>query len=507
MVEKKHLHKTTFDNICVEIKPGYPSGKHNDAGHGNLHFRPYNITSHGQVDVSQRKYVPLKSEEYIIKANDIIFNNTNSPELLGKTCLIKKETDWVFSNHMTRIRLKDGFLPSFYAKYLHYLKYTGYYKIHCSNHVNQASISSGFLKKNIQVPVIPLPEQRAIVAKIEQIFSELDNGIANLQKAQEQLKVYRQAVLQEAFEGELTKAWRAKQTDLPTAEELLEQIKEEREEISKSKGIKLKQFPSVEKNELAELPSLPKNWSWINLGNIFSNSPKNGLYKPASQYGEGTDIIRIDDFYTGRLIRNSGFKRVRLSDSEIEKYLVENGQLLINRVNSIEYLGKCGLVEKLSSPTVFESNIMKLEVLPAFVNPKYISFYLTSLLGIQEIRKNAKHAVNQASINQTDVSLTSVPITTIKEQNQVVQEIERRLSVCDKVEATIQESLEKAEVLRQSILKQAFEGKLLTKQELQACRQEPDWEPAEKLLERIKAEKATGGKVKKKKVAHEPAVS
>lgn len=79
------------------------------------------------------------------------------------------------------------------------------------------------------LPLSPLAEQRAIVAKIEQLFSELDNGIANLKKAQEQLKIYRQAVLKKAFEGELTSEWRAQQTDLPTADKLLEQIKEERE--------------------------------------------------------------------------------------------------------------------------------------------------------------------------------------------------------------------------------------------------------------------------------------
>jgi len=75
------------------------------------------------------------------------------------------------------------------------------------------------------------------------------------------------------------------------------------------------------------------------------------------------------------------------------------------------------------------------------------------------------------------------------EQNQIVQEIETRLSICDNIQAGINRDLEKAEVLRQSILKKAFEGKLLSEEELEACRREPDWEPAEKLLERIKKSK------------------
>jgi type I restriction enzyme S subunit len=81
------------------------------------------------------------------------------------------------------------------------------------------------------------------------------------------------------------------------------------------------------------------------------------------------------------------------------------------------------------------------------------------------------------------------PLLSIPEQHQIVQEIEKRLSVCDKVEQSITESLEKAEALRQSILKKAFEGKLLTEQEIAQCKKEPDYEPASVLLEKIKAEK------------------
>ncbi|KAF5417519.1 MAG: hypothetical protein C5S38_01585 [Candidatus Methanophagaceae archaeon] len=92
----------------------------------------------------------------------------------------------------------------------------------------QKFIPLGYLRI-LPVPLPSLPEQRAIVAKVEQIFSDLDNGIANLKKAQKQLKIYRQAVLKKAFVGELTRKWREGQTDLPSAEELLQQIKEERE--------------------------------------------------------------------------------------------------------------------------------------------------------------------------------------------------------------------------------------------------------------------------------------
>ena len=113
---------------------------------------------------------------------------------------------------------------------------------------------------------------------------------------------------------------------------------------------------------------------------------------------------------------------------------------------------------------------------------------------------NEVHGATRPRINTTQLKNIGVPLFSSAEQRQLIQEIESRLSVCDKVEEAIKESLGKAEALRQSILKKAFEGKLLSEAELESCRKEPDWEPAEKLLERIKAEKGKADKVKKKEV-------
>ncbi len=203
--------------------------------------------------------------------------------------------------------------------------------------------------------------------------------------------------------------------------------------------------------------------------------------QPASEYGSGTRIIRIGDFYGGKLIRPTKFKRLRLSNEEIDKYKLRNSDLIINRVNSIEYLGKCALVGDFPESTVFESNVMRCRIIDNVVSKIYVSTYLTSHEGLKRLRENAKHAVNQASINQTDVGKTAVPIPSIEEQRLIVQSVEQQLSQADSLMSQVESHMSEAEVLRQAILSRAFSGQLVP--------QDPDDEPASVLLDRIKAER------------------
>jgi len=289
--------------------------------------------------------------------------------------------------------------------------------------------------KDLQIPIPPLSEQHRIVAKIEELFSSLDKGIESLKTAQAQLKVYRQAVLKWAFEGKLTNN---KDVKFFTLGEFCNGVE---------------YGSAIKSKEIGKIPVL-------RMGNI-----QGGRF-------DWHDLVYTND------------------DHEIEKYLLKINDVLFNRTNSPEWVGKTALY-KGERPAIFAGYLIRINYKKDKINPNYLNYYMNSQEAKNYGSKVKSFGVNQSNINGTKLKTYPFPYTTLVEQEKIIQEIESRLSVCDKIEESITTSLLQAEALRQSILKKAFEGKLVP--------QDPNDEPAEKLLKRIKADRMQNQPVKKVK--------
>ena len=200
----------------------------------------------------------------------------------------------------------------------------------------------------------------------------------------------------------------------------------------------------------------PKAWPIVELSGLITQGPKNGLYKHADDYGAGSPIIRIDNFYDGELTNHSTFKRVAATVAELDKFKIDENSILINRVNSPEYLGKAALVERLQEPTVFESNMMNFSVDTDRVNPLFLVTQLGSLYVKEQIRKASKDAVNQSSINQGDVQSFTVALPPIDYQNKFA----RRLSEIRLVRSMCLESKAVVDEAFNSLMQRAFNGEL-----------------------------------------------
>ncbi len=334
---------------------------------------------------------------------------------------------------------------------------------------------------SLSIPLPPLPEQHRIVEKIEELFSELDNGVASLKKALEQLKTYRQAVLKWAFEGKLTEKWRnTHQDSLEDADTLLEQIKAERkrhyqqqledwkqalkewenngkETKKPTKPQQPKDLPPLTKEELGNLPSLPNGWMWVKIGNIYLvGTGVTPLKKKQEYYTNGSISWVTSGALNDNFVRQASDYITELALSETNLKLYPKHTLLVALYGEGKTRGKCS--ELLIEATTNQAIAAIVQNGLAELTRPFLKWFLQK--NYEAIRLKSSGGV-QPNLNLSIIENTIFPFPSLQEQTQIVQEIESRLSVCDQLEATLTENLDKAEALRQSILKRAFEGKLV----------------------------------------------
>jgi len=174
--------------VCEELKPGFAYGKSDNDLQGIPHLRPMNISIDGRLTWEGTKYIPKENfnnkVEFSLKTGDILLNNTNSKELVGKTCYIQEDIFAVYSNHITRIRVDRTKVDAhFGAILLHNYWQKGFFIDKCHKWVNQAGLNKEILSE-IQLPLPPLPTQHKIV----EILEEADNLRKFRQQADEKMK-------------------------------------------------------------------------------------------------------------------------------------------------------------------------------------------------------------------------------------------------------------------------------------------------------------------------------
>jgi type I restriction enzyme, S subunit len=215
-----------------------------------------------------------------------------------------------------------------------------------------------------------------------------------------------------------------------------------------AQSVFIEMFGNLKNNE--------KEWEMKLLGDCFKVEPQNGLYKPSFNYGSGTPILRIDCFYDGKVTDISTLKRVRLDKSEIAKYKLSENDIVINRVNSIEYLGKSALIPKMSEPTVYESNMMRFSLKNKMLDPLFVIYVLNSQEAKAKIKSRAKKSINQASINQQDVRIIDIPVPPLSLQTLFAKYVRQ----IDELVSREKVALHKEEVLFSSLQHRAFAGEL-----------------------------------------------
>ena len=343
----------------------------------------------------------ISRSEQLIQKNDIIVSIANSLNLLGKSAMVTVSPDnCTFGTFIVALRPKEAYNP----RYLYYtLKSEFYYqqvRSLASTTTNISNLSTGKLK-TILLPIPPLSEQERIVAKIEELFSQLDAGVETLKKTKAQLAVYRQAVLKEAFSA---------------------------------------------------------CGDTVAMGDVATMIDPQPSHRTPPEYEGGIPYIGIGDIdYKERTIKLKEARKVSSTvyEEHLQRYLLHDGDFVMGKIGTI------GKPFRLPLPQNYtlSANVILIQPDAEKINPEYL-FWQFSSPTVTEQLMEGKNETSQPAFGIQKARLLRIKMCEPSDQERVVNDIREKMSVCDSIEQTVDTALQQAEAMRQSILKKAFEGAL-----------------------------------------------
>lgn len=398
----------TLKEWGMNAQSGFASGVHNSEGNGVIHLRPMNVSRLGKLDFENYKSVIDESSRRILKG-DILFNNTNSAELVGKTAIVDVEGDFAFSNHMTRLRFPlEKVVHEYMAILLHSFWMSGYFNEICSNHVNQASVSIKRLEQ-VEVSLPPVDEQHKIVELLEGHLSRLDLALADVKQAKVKATQFRRSLLQSAFTGNL------------------------------GSGV----------------TRLMTNWNTCKLSDVVE-LVSGFAFKSADWQDSGVPVLKITNVRNGRVaLEGCSYISKKLADESVN-FQVKKGDLLITLTGEI---GATGFYSQDFEARLNQRVGKIVTKNEREVDLKFVAYFLESPQAREIMWATAK-GIAQANISPKEVLNLDIPFPPLEIQNKIVEILESHLSRLD-ISVSMAGAMEKqSSGLRRSLLQAAFTGQL-----------------------------------------------
>ena len=378
-----------------------------------------------------RKFVP---DKYFLKSGDLITPSVTSLECIGKTALICRDSnDMVAGGFVFSIR--PYFWEHNFAKYFLYFFNSKFHKDCCKSILRKSGQALYNLSKEnfsaILIPLPPLAEQKRIVEKLEEIlplverYGELEQRLTKLDKEfPDKLK---KSLLQQAIQGQLTKQL----TTDGDAKDLLEKIREEKSKlIAEGKIKKEKNLPPISTEEIPF--DIPKNWQWTYVGDVCINI-QYGTSKKSESSGK-IPVLRMGNIQDGRINYDN---LVYTSDeSDIARCNLEKNDLLFNRTNSRELVGKTAIY-KAEFPAIYAGYLIR--ITPLKIDGDYLNFVMQSQYFGEYCRKVKYDAIGQSNINSQKLKNFSFPMPPLAEQKRIVERLDELLPLCNRLKGRFTE--------------------------------------------------------------------
>lgn len=349
------------------------------------------------------------------KSGDITLSHINSIEHVGKTALITDAMlPLVHGMNLLRLRFFEIYTPDLFQLYSQTYQYKNEIRSRINMAVNQVSINQKQLS-SLEIPLPPLSEQQRIVERIEELFAKLDEAKERLQEAAESFAVRKAAILHKAFTGELTKQWR------------------------RENGVR------------------DESWEEKTIGEICS-SLKYGTSKKSSDDGEVV-VLRMGNLQNGEIDWSN--LSYTSDEEDIKKYLLKSGDVLFNRTNSPELVGKTSIYRG-EMPAIYAGYLIKLDYEKNIVVGDYLNYYLNSSKAKEYYMQVKTDGVSQSNINAKKIGEFEIPLPTLSEQHEIVRLINDLLARERSAQQATEQALASIDLMKKSILARAFRGELGT---------------------------------------------
>lgn len=492
------------DELAELVEYGTSEKTNEDAG-GVPVIRMGNIVA-GALVLDSLKYLPTDHHEFprlLLKRGDLLFNRTNSPELVGKSAVFQGTPEKCsFASYLIRLRLRRACLPDYLSHFINSPFGRLWVNSVVTQQVGQANVNGSKLRA-LEVPVAPVAEQRRIVDAIEEHLSDTDAGAAALERALTNLKRYRAAVLKAACEGKLvaTEAELARKAkrDYEPAEVLLKRILEARrsrweaEQLAKV-GSKTQaasddkwktKYNEPATPDLSKLSAPPEGWTWSTVkavGDVLLGRQRAPQYLTGQWFKPYLRVANVKD----DALDLSDVEQMDFDATHFEKYRLEPGDILVSEGQSPNRVGESAIYQGGIEGLCFQKTLHRFRAVSPGPSPKFAQIVFRAHVKTGVFQRMASITTNIAHLTLEKFEESPFPLPSLAEQHRIVAEVDRLLSNADETEQTLRAQLARASRLRQAVLKRAFEGKLVP--------QDPTDEPATALLARLRAEKASAPK-------------
>jgi len=391
----------------------------------------------GEIVESSPREIRLCDEElskYVLRDGDLLCVRVNgSRTLTGRLVYFRSRKLWAYCDHFIRFRLESEIAVSkYFAHYFNTEAVRSYLGKHMVSTAGQNTVSQGTML-GIAVPLAPVNQQRTIVAEIEKQFSRLDEAVANLKRVKANLKRYKASVLKAAVEGKF-------------------------------------------------VSSNPNGWMRTNLGTVLTTIEAGKSFKCEERLPiiREIGVVKVSAVTWGTY--NEEESKTCLDPDRIEtRYFVKPGDFLFSRANTIQLVGACVIAQKVTRKIMLSDKILRFRFSDQ-VLPQWVLYWLRSDIGRKEIQRlSTGNQESMRNIGQDRIRQIAFALPNLEEQRTIVAEVERRLSVIEELEAAVEANLTRADRLRQSILSNAFAGKLVRRNTDQSDKRSTDIQMAKSL--------------------------